>query len=159
MDRDDDIKTLVQLILKRINIEHRDEKVDPKVSSEQRVQSAIDFLGILLRGLSKGGNKDQLASYFGLSSMTGILYEKKITGQHILNALLLIFNCEDSDELISMLINYLIEDLKRNTTKRHHIEWFNLDRELNEDEMLYLVYCGKKYKQMKDARKDRKKEF
>ena len=133
-------------------------KQTPKVWLKKRVQSAMDFLGIFLRELSKGGNKDQLASYFGLSSMTGILYEQKLTGQHILNALVLIFNCEDSDELISMLINYLTEDLKKNTTKQHHIEWFNLDRELDEDEMLYLVYCGKKYKQMKDARRSRKKE-
>ena len=159
MGRNDDIKTLVQLVLKRVNFEYKDKKADPKTLAEQRVQSAVDFLGVFLRELSKGGNKDQLASYFGLLSTAGILYEKKLTGQHILNALLLIFNCEDSDELISMLISYLIADLKQNTIKQHHIEWFNLDRELNEDEMLYLVYCGKKYKQMKDARRTRKKEF
>lgn len=152
MKNNEELETLIKIVAKRINFNDKHTSKRPKNSAEERTIAPINFLIEILKEFSKGGRKDALAKYFGLQSLNGILYDKKITAPHVINILMLMFNCKTPEELISKLVNFSMQNAKEEFLNKSDAEWLKLDDVLDEDEKMYLIYCGKKYKQLKQKR-------
>jgi len=150
MAKNQDIEDLVKLITKRIEF-----------SNAKKYNTDIDevghFLIEVLRHFSNadtsGNRKKELAKYFNLRSMNGVFYDKKLTHSHIVKTLMIIWNCKNSRELIQKIIIESIKTERSDELSKSDLEWKKLSETLDEDEKMYLIYCGKKYKQLNKGRK------